>query len=386
MSDAANGVAPAWALAQLKKAEEDHPGRHEGEVGISTLTWDPSLTNRALNGEEVPQAKGSRLAKGTFLHWILYGQAPFRETPVRVRVEGLDLFLAGHIDAADPELLAIRDLKTTDRFDMSKERLEEVRRQLGLYAYCCLHGEANAGTHEEPEWIPAAEFFGFAPERVLMDLWPAGDIAWGRLDIQGDEFLELAESSYAWACEQIREMVAGTWTPPKEVVELEETALAPEEVLAKLTEAGRLAELLKEAKPRYKQLRAEIYAAVDDTVRAGPYQAVYTSPSTKEVLNLERVTAELEEAGEDLAEYQFDDVQVKVEDPAALAHLVEELVEAGIVQDEAGAGISVKEVPTLEEQRLRAQLKELEVLEACTSEKTTRKGYVSIRKLGGGSE
>lgn len=48
-----------------------------------------------------------------------------------------------------------------------------------------------------------SELFWFTPEQVLMDLWPAGDIAWGRMDIQGDEFVELAESSYAWACEQI---------------------------------------------------------------------------------------------------------------------------------------------------------------------------------------
>lgn len=148
--------------------------------------------------------------------------------------------------------------------------------------------------------------------------------------------------------------------------------------MEEIVEAGPLTELIKEAQPRKTQLRGEIYQAVEETVRAGNYQAVYTAPSTKQVLDLERVTAELEAAGEDLATYQFEEHRVMVEDPGPL---IRALAEAGI-EDEA-AGISVEAVPTVEEEWLKARLEGLGVLEACLDEKTTCRGYVSIRRLGG---
>jgi sulfur carrier protein ThiS len=95
------------------------------------------------------------------------------------------------------------------------------------------------------------------------------------------------------------------------------------------------------------------------------------------VLNLDRVTAELEQVGEALADYQFDELSVDVEDPGALVHLLEEV---GIEDEEAGVSVSAS--PALERERLEARLEELGVLEACTETEETRKGYVSIRKVG----
>lgn len=94
---------------------------------------------------------------------------------------------------------------------------------------------------------------------------------------------------------------------------------------------------------------------------------------------MERAKAELEQAGEALADYQFDEISVDVEDPGALVHLLDQL---GIEDEEAG--IEVSSSPTLERERLEARLEELGVLEECMETEQTRKGYVSIRRVGDG--
>lgn len=374
-----NDLAPDWALRQLERAESEHPGRREGEIGISTLSWDPATVDARLRGEDVAQPSGSRLAKGTFLHWLLYGRAPFRETEVRIPIEGTQLHLVGHIDAADPRLEAVRDLKTTDRWDLSESRIQEVERQLGLYGYAMVHGEANAGTHGDPDWVPAGAYFGFTPRRALVDLWPAGEIEWGRLDLEGQDFEQLIEESYAWACRQVLAMVAGTWTPSEDQDASEVPDRAPEQVREDLVEAGQLKEAIDEAKPRYDQLRATIYENVEDSVQAGPYKAVYTGPSTETVLDVERARGVLEAEGEHLTDYQFTAFSVDVEDPAALAHVLEEFD-----VDEEIAGLEIDKGPALLEEKLRNRLAEAGRLEECTSERTRRSGYVSVRRLDDG--
>jgi sulfur carrier protein ThiS len=371
-------VVPEWATARIREAEESHPGRHEGAVGISTLTYNPKLTARILEGEDVEGPSGSRLAKGTFLHEKLYGEAPHRELEVRAPVDGTDLFFEGHVDAVDPELEAVRDLKTTDRWDLSDERLEQVRRQLGLYGYCLLEGEVNVGTHEAPDWVPAQDYLGFAVDRALVDLWPAGDIQWGRVDVDGSTFSELVESTEAWATSQVRDMVAGQWSPPEPVQEHRETPEAPEDVREAVQEAGRLSEVVDEAAEQKDELRDRIYEAVDETVRAGPYQALHTGPSTRETLNMDRAEVELDEADHALEDFQYGEMRVDVVDEAKLALKLEEL---GIPDEEAG--VEVEEVPVLAEERLRQRLAEVDVLEDCLEEEVTRSGYVSVRRKGG---
>lgn len=367
---------PAWAQQPLQEARNTHPGRREGEVGISTLAYDPARVNDRLHGRPAPGPEGDHLAKGTMLHQALLGNAPYRELEVRLEIEGTGLYLNGRFDAYDPAEQGgtLRDLKTTDRWDITDQMRERYETQLLLYAACVKWGEVNTGTWDDPNWQPAQQVLGEgAPRRAVVDVWPAGDIQWAYLEYEDDDLEDLAAAAHRWACEEVRAMVAGSWAPDDEDPDdYESTPLAPDELATAIHLAGRAKETRDEADQDYDDYREQLYENQDRTLRSGPWKSVYYEPKTQQVLNTEKARQHV-----DLEAHQDTRPVARVTDEEAFAEWA-----ANLGSEIPGVELDTK--TRLDEEALREVLKDEGVLDDCLETEVTRSGYVSVTRTDGG--
>lgn len=384
--------APPWGQRALELAD-DHPGREDNEVGISTLTYDGSLTYRRLKGRPVPDPEDDgSMTKGTYLHWLLYHFAPNAETKVRVKIKGTDLYLAGHFDAFDTGIL--RDLKTSDKYDLSDARWESIMLQIRLYAYCVEHGEA--WDPDEEEWVPAKEYLDTdGVEEVVVDFWGAQGLKWRYREESGADLEQGMNGAYAWACQQVKDMLADNWTPPTtEQAEAIETPEAPDDIQEAIQEAGRAKELKDQHEAVYDEERAGIYEALHGTdeepgpresVTAGSYMAVYNKPSTKEVLDVNEAETFLDAGDKDLSEFQDERKVARVTDEERLAEV---LIELGL---DDMAGVKIDTERSIDEDELRETLAGIETpdeegaenaLEVCLKTEQTRSGHVYVKNTG----
>lgn len=374
--------APEWAREPLVDAVHSHKGRPDGKhVGISTLAYDPSKVYQRLQADtpEEEEDDGSR-AKGTLLHKALYANAPNRETEVRLHIEEADLYLHGHFDAFDSEKGELRDLKTSDLYQVTDEKLEEYRDQTSMYVACVLYGEAR---NEDGEWVPAKDVLGSDDvHTAIIDWWGGRGLTWGFDTIKGEGLHERVTDQLEWVEDTLVEMVAGTWTPSADVEDDETRPEAPDDLHEAILRAGHAKEQMDVAEKAYNEERERIHEIQRENSLgsryAGPYKAEYRSASTKTELDMDRVRDAV-----DVAEYRDSREVATVTDPERLA---EELAELGL---ENLKGVEIETEESLNEDRLENQLAQLDppeesdaasFLEHATVERETRSGYTFIQR------
>lgn len=392
--------APDWAREVLAEAVHSHPGRPDDQhLGISTVTYDPTLTHLSIQGKPLPEDEDQgNQAKGTLLHQLLYGNAPNRETEVRVPIEGTGgLYWHGHFDSFSLEGL-LRDLKTTNVWNLTDEKLEEYLDQMGLYAHAIENGEAR---NEDGEWVPAKEVLGTDEVHTLIvDWWGGSGLQWEAERLEGDEARDRIDAAVEKHRDMVHEMLAGTWEPGETAAvtveqKTPDDAPAPPQDLRELVlEAGWTKDQADIAEKEYDAKRAEIHeiqaATIENTVEAGPYQAVYNSPSTREELDMDAVQLLLEEAGLELGAFRDETRVARVTDEELLAEKLSDLGMTGL------EGVEVTTKTQLDEDALETALEQIEEvpetlvpededapengLEAATIEKVSQSGYTYIQR------
>ncbi|PSG98057.1 hypothetical protein BRD56_02530 [Thermoplasmatales archaeon SW_10_69_26] len=388
--------APDFARKRLQEAVDTHPGRPDDDhLGISTMTWDPTLTRMRIRGKPLPEDEdqGSR-AKGTVLHQTVYGDAPNGETEVRLEIpETGGLYWHGHFDCLTPDG-ALRDLKTSSSYQLTDDKREDYLDQLALYALAIERGEART---PDGDWNPASEVLGVDKvETLIVDWWGGRGLEWEAIRLDGDGVGQRMTQAYEEYGQMVRAMVAGTWEPDgstTDEVTSDEAALddlveAPEDLHELVMEAGWAKEQKEQHEQAYDEKREKIHEiqakTVEDSIVVGPYQAVYNSPGTKQELDVEKARKLLDEhTDENLDAYREDVPTATVTDEQGLAERLDDLGLTGI------EGIEIGTETRLDEERLQDALEAIDTpdleahgnaLSACLEEKQTRNGYTYIQR------